>query len=389
MQHQPGVYVHIPFCAARCGYCDFATWTDKRHLVDDYVDACVTHLERTVDRGDLHAASTVFFGGGTPSLLDSSQLVRILDAVPRVEGAEVTIECNPDSVDLAKLRDYRTAGATRISLGVQSLRPHVLAFLDRTHDPANVERAVSAIRAAGFDTFNLDLITGVPGESVQDWRASLSSALSLDPPHVSVYALTVEPGTPLGQAVAHGVAPAPDDDDQAAKLAIADELLTAAGLEPYEVSNWARPSHECRHNLACWAGADYVAIGCAAHGHRAGKRWWNVRTPERYIERIAAGEDPAAGEEVLDDAGRAAERFVLAFRTREGAPVPPGALAVAEDLAGAGFVSVRAGRVVVTRAGRPLTGDLTARMLAAARWDATARCGARPGARSGTPTGTR
>jgi oxygen-independent coproporphyrinogen-3 oxidase len=375
------VYVHIPFCAARCGYCDFATWTDRHHLVEAYVNACVAHLDRAGARGDLQAASTVFFGGGTPSLLEPTQLARILGAVPLVEGAEVTVECNPDSVDLDKLRGYRRAGATRISLGVQSFRPHVLAFLDRTHEPANVERAVAGIRDAGFDTFNLDVIYGAPGESSDDWRASLAAALDLGPPHVSAYALTVEPGTPLGRAVAAGTSPSPDDDDQATKYAIADELLTAAGLESYEVSNWARPAHECRHNVACWASADYFAVGCAAHGHRAGRRWWNVRTPERYIERIGAGEDPIAGEELLDAPARAAESFVLAFRTRGGAAVPPAAGATVEDLAGAGLVTVWDGRVALTPGGRLLAGDLTARILAVAEWDGVARSSARAGTR--------
>jgi oxygen-independent coproporphyrinogen-3 oxidase len=370
------VYVHIPFCAARCGYCDFATWTDRGDLVDDYVDACVTDIERNVARGDLPEASTVFVGGGTPSLLSAAQLGQIVAAIPRADGAEVTVECNPDSVDLEKLRGYRAAGATRVSLGVQSFRPHVLSFLDRTHDPANVERAVAAIRDADFETFNLDLIYGSPGESMDDWRATLAAALELGPPHVSAYALTVEPGTPLGQAVAAGTSRAPDDDDQAGKYSVADEMLTAAGLASYEVSNWAHPGHECRHNLACWAGSDYVAIGCAAHGHRAGRRWWNVRTPERYVERIDAGADPSAGEELLDGPARAAEAFVLSFRTSGGAAVPLGALATAEELADLGLVTVTGGQMALTPAGRLLAGDLTARVLAVATWD-------------GVPAGTR
>lgn len=370
MASQPGVYVHIPFCASRCGYCDFATWTDRDHLVEAYVDACVAHLDRT--SGEVGAAPTVFFGGGTPSLLEPAQLGRILDAIPIGADGEVTVECNPDSVDVAKLRGYRAAGVTRISLGVQSFRPHVLAFLDRTHEPSSVGRAVAAIHDAGFPTFNVDLIYGTPGESIDDWRSSLAAVLRLEAPHVSAYALTVEPPTPLGQAVAAGMLPAPDDDDQAAKYAIAEEVLDAAGLRAYEVSNWARPGHECRHNVACWAGADYRAIGCSAHGHCRGRRWWNVRTPERYIERIAAGEDPMAGEEVLDAPTRAAEAFGLAFRTRRGAPVPPGAHGGAADLAAAGFVTLRDGWIALTAAGRPLAGDLTARMLAAADWDAVA-----------------
>ncbi len=372
----PGVYVHIPFCAARCGYCDFATWTDRAHLVDDYVAACATHVARLVDDGSLVEAATVFVGGGTPSTLSPEQLEEILRGIPLVAGAEVTVECNPDGVDVAKLRGYRSAGVTRVSLGVQSVAPHVLAFLERTHDPDNVGRSVSAVRDAGIDTFNLDLIYGTPGESVDDWRRTLDAVLVLSPPHVSAYALTVEPGTPLGKAVVAGARPAPDDDDQAEKYAVADAALGAAGLASYEVSNWARPGHECRHNLDCWAGADYLAVGCAAHGHRDGRRWWNVRTPERYIQHVAAGLDPTAGAELLEGPARAEEAFVLAFRTRDGAMVPPGARAIVEELVAAGLVRTEGPRVVLEPAGRLLAGDLTARVLAAATWD-------------GAPAGTR
>jgi len=360
-----GVYVHIPFCAARCGYCDFATWTDRDHLIEAYVAACVTDLSQRSARGEAPMATTVFFGGGTPSLLAPDLLVRILDAIPRTHDAEVTVECNPDSVDPAKLAAYRAAGVTRLSFGVQSLRPHVLAALDRTHDPANVERAVRWTRDAGFETFNLDLIYGTAGESLADWEATLDGVLALDPPHVSAYALTVEPGTPLGRAVAAGRAVAPDDDDQAGKYAVTDERLSAAGLEWYEISNWARPGHECRHNLVYWTGGDYLPIGAAAHGHRRGRRWWNVRTPERYIALVDAGGDPEAGAEVLDDRQRADEVLTLALRTREGI-VPPGpAAAEVERLVDAGLLDRAGPRVVLSAAGRPLATEITLRLLGA------------------------
>lgn len=372
-----GVYVHIPFCAARCGYCDFATWTDRAHLVDDYVDACITDLTRRVTDDAVPHATTVFFGGGTPSLIPAEQLLRILDVIPRATGAEVTVECNPDAADLAKLQAYHAGGVTRLSFGVQSLRPHVLAFLDRTHDPENVERAVDAGRSAGFETFNLDLIYGSPGESIDDWRATLDGALALAPPHLSAYALTVEPGTPLGQRVAGGSAPPPDDDDQAAKYDLADDMLGAAGLDWYEVSNWSRPGHECRHNVDVWRSAEYLPIGCAAHGHRAGRRWWNVRTPERYIAAIAAGEDPTVGEERLDPVAGAAEVLTLSLRTRDGAVVPEGADGVADDLVEAGLLLRTSGRVVLTRRGRRLASDVTARLLAAPRGTVGERVGTR------------
>jgi oxygen-independent coproporphyrinogen-3 oxidase len=381
-----GVYVHIPFCAARCDYCDFATWTDREHLIDDYVAACRTDLDRRVATGEVPLATSVFFGGGTPSLLDAPDLLSILERIPRDNDAEVTVECNPDSVDDAKLGSYRAGGVTRLSFGVQSMAPHVLAALGRTHDPANVARAVAGGKAAGFETFNLDLIYGTPGESVDDWRTTLEEALTLEPPHVSAYALTVEPATALGRAVAAGAA-APVDDDQAAKYEFADELLRAAGLAWYEVSNWARAGHECRHNLATWRGGDYLAIGCAAHGHRAGHRWWNVRTPERYVERVAAGEDPTGGAEQLDASARAEELLVLALRTRAGAVVPSGAERTARNLAAAGLLEAHGDRVVLTRRGRLLASDVTARLLiarppeaappTAARMAASGRAGTR------------
>ena len=359
-----GVYVHIPFCATRCDYCDFATWTDREALIDAYVDACIADLRRHVVAGTAAPATTVFFGGGTPSLLPADRLVAILDEIPRSVDAEVTVECNPDSVDADKLAAYRAAGVTRVSFGVQSMRPRVLAALGRTHDPANVTRAVALARDVGFPTFNLDLIYGTPGETVDDWRATLTETIELEPPHVSAYALTVEPATQLGRNVAAG-APAPDDDDQAEKYEIADELLGGGGLGWYEVSNWARAGHECRHNLLHWSSGDYLPIGCAAHGHRVGHRWWNVRTPERYIALVAAGDDPTGGGEELDDTTRAEEQLTLAIRTRTGAILPISMQAQATLLVDAGLL-VRAGdRVVLTRRGRLLATDVTARLLVA------------------------
>ncbi|HLF41864.1 MAG TPA: radical SAM family heme chaperone HemW, partial [Acidimicrobiia bacterium] len=265
-----GVYVHVPFCARRCDYCDFATWTDRAHLMEAYAAACVADLERHYAAAAPEATS-VFFGGGTPSLLPAPLLVSILEAIPRAPGAEVTVECNPDAVDPAKLAAYRAAGVNRLSFGVQSMRRHVLESLGRTHDPAGVGRAVAWARGAGFDNINVDLIYGADGESLDDWQATVDAALALDPAHVSAYALTVEPGTPLHRRIAAGEVAAPDDDDQADKYLAAVERLGAAGLESYEISNWARPGHECRHNLLYWTMGEYQGIGCAAHSHRLGR----------------------------------------------------------------------------------------------------------------------
>jgi oxygen-independent coproporphyrinogen-3 oxidase len=355
--------VHIPFCAARCDYCDFATWTDRAHLIDDYVDACVTDLTRRAADG-YPLATSVFFGGGTPSLLPAERLAGILDAVWRTDDAEVTVECNPDSVDAAKLRAYRAAGVNRLSFGVQSMTPHVLAALGRTHDPANVTRAIDLARTAGFARINVDLIYGTPGESIDDWRATLEGAIALGVPHVSAYALTVEPATPLGRRVAAGAA-APDDDRQADAYLLADELLRAAGLEWYEVSNWAAPGEECRHNLLYWSEGEYLGIGCAAHGHTGGRRWWNVRTPERYIAAVRAGASAEAGSERLERAPREEEACALALRTRAGAPVTDAGAGVVAELAESGFVQQVGDRVVLTPRGRLVASDITARLLVA------------------------
>ena len=358
-----GVYVHIPFCASRCDYCDFATWTDRAHLIDEYVAACVSDVTRRRAEG-LPAATSVFFGGGTPSLIAAPQLARILDAIERSDDAEVTVECNPDSVDSAKLGEYRSAGVNRLSFGVQSMVPHVLSALGRTHDPANVRRAVELARDAGFERLSVDLIYGTPGESPSDWQRSLDGALELGVSHVSAYALTVEPATTLGRQVAAG-APAPDDDLQADAYARADITFAAAGLEWYEVSNWARPGEECRHNELYWTGGDYLAVGCAAHGHTAPRRWWNVRTPERYIAAIVGGTSAVGGDEVLDTETRAEEAFALGLRTRGGARFDPRATAAVTDLAEQRVLDRSGDRIVLTRRGRLLASDITARLLLA------------------------
>ncbi len=366
-----GVYVHVPFCAARCGYCDFATWTDRGHLVDAYVDACVHDVERLRRSGAVaRPATSVFFGGGTPSLLPAASLLRILGAIERTPACEVTVECNPDWVDAAKLEAYRAGGVTRLSLGVQSMAPHVLAYLERTHDPAGVERAVGWARVAGFEHLNLDLIYGAPGETPDDWRATLEQAVALGPDHVSAYALTVEPGTPLGRRVAAGSAERPDDDDQAAKYELADSVLSAAGFSWYEISNWARPGGACRHNLLYWTGGEYLPVGSAAHGHLAGRRSWNVRTPDRYIGALAGARSPEAGSEELGAEAAAEEAFALALRTAGGAavaadPPAPRAAAVLAELESGGLLRLGDGRVRLTRRGRLLATDVTARLLAA------------------------
>ncbi len=261
-------------------------------------------------------ATSVFVGGGTPSMVSADDLLAVLARVPRAPNCEVTIECNPDNVTAELVDAYLAGGVNRLSFGVQSTSAHVLAALGRTHDRANVYRAVEIARAAGVPTFNLDVIYGGVGETLDDWRATLDDVVALNPPHVSAYALTVEAGTPLAADPDRH----PDDDDQADKYLAAVELLGAAGLVSYEISNWARPGHECRHNLLYWTMGEYQGVGCAAHSHRAGRRFWNLRTPDRYIEAVRAGALVEAADERLDDGGRRLEALQLSLRTREGVP---------------------------------------------------------------------
>jgi oxygen-independent coproporphyrinogen-3 oxidase len=349
--HAFGVYVHIPFCSRRCDYCAFATWDDRSHLIDEYVDALRTEIRRAAPH--LPAATSVFFGGGTPSLLTAAQLAAVLAEVELAPDAEVTVECNPDTLDGGKLDGFRGAGVTRISLGVQSMVPHVLGALGRTHDPENVERAAAAIARAGFPTWNADVIYGAAGESLDDWRTTLEHLLALDPPHVSAYGLTVEAGTPLAADPSRH----PDDDDQAEKYECADALLTAAGLANYEVSNWARPGHECGHNRLYWSQGDYRGFGCAAHSHSSGRRWWNVRTPERYIALVHAGASVEAAGEVVAGDEWVLEGLQLALRTREGVPA---AALDADDLDG--LVERVADRAVLTQRGRLLANEVSLRL---------------------------
>jgi putative oxygen-independent coproporphyrinogen III oxidase len=353
-----GVYVHVPFCARRCDYCAFATWTDRAHLMDEYLDALVLEVQRAIHdpaTGGLPPVTSVFFGGGTPSSVDAAGLMRVLAAIPTTPDAEITVECNPDTVTAALLDTYRVGGVNRLSFGVQSMVPHVLAALGRTHDPEAVTTAVALARSHGFTSFNLDLIYGGAGESVDDWRATLAGALALEPPHVSAYALTVESGTPLADEPDRH----PDDDDQADKYELADAQLRRAGLDWYEISNWARPGHQCRHNRLYWDQGDYLGVGCAAHSHRDGRRQWNVRTPERYLERIAAGQSATSSGETLDPEVRRFEGLQLALRTARG--VPAEALDT-DDPDLVGLVEVADGRAQLTVPGRLLANEVAVRL---------------------------
>ncbi|OFI37932.1 coproporphyrinogen III oxidase [Arthrobacter sp. SW1] len=377
-----GLYVHIPFCAVRCGYCDFNTYTAKElgggASQDAYAETAVAEVDfaaRALEASGLppRRISTVFFGGGTPTLLPAEDLARILGAAVGhwglEPGAEVTTEANPDSVTPESLQLLAEAGFTRVSFGMQSAVPHVLKVLDRTHSPERVPQAVQWAREAGLDV-SLDLIYGTPGESMDDWRTSLETALSYGPDHISAYALIVEDGTKLAAQMRRGEVPGIDDDDHAAKYELADELITAAGLAWYEVSNWSRtPEHACRHNLAYWRGDDWWGIGPGSHSHVGGVRWWNVKHPVAYANRLAAGESPAAGRETLDAGTREMERIMLEARLGSGLEVDAldavGRHAVAGLIAD-GLVEPAAafkGRLVLTLKGRLLADAVVRRLL--------------------------
>ncbi|MBF4593599.1 coproporphyrinogen III oxidase [Curtobacterium flaccumfaciens] len=323
-----GVYVHVPFCRVRCGYCDFNTYTasELRGVRrDDYAGHAVHEIEwaaTVLDRSGVprRPVSTVFFGGGTPTMLPASDLAMILRAIDDtwgiLPGAEVTTEANPDSVDAASLETLRAGGFNRISYGMQSAVPHVLATLDRTHDPLRVPVVVDLAKQQGLDV-SLDLIYSTPGESLADWRTSLDAAIACEPDHVSAYSLIVEDGTAMGRMVARGELPAPDDDLAADMYELADQVLGDAGYSWYEVSNWARgDAHASRHNLSYWKGHDWWGVGPGAHSAVAGTRWWNVKHPAAYANRVLSGESPAAGRETIDDETRYVERLLLAARVR-------------------------------------------------------------------------
>ncbi|WP_210481059.1 radical SAM family heme chaperone HemW [Naasia sp. SYSU D00948] len=382
-----GVYLHVPFCRVRCGYCDFNTYTaDELRGVrrDDYAGHAVAEVAFAA--GALEAsgvparpASTVFFGGGTPTLLSVADLALMLDAVRNqfglVPGAEVTVEANPDSVDATSLAALAAAGVTRVSFGMQSAVPHVLATLERTHDPDRIPLVVGWARAAGLEV-SLDLIYGTPGESLADWRRSLEVAVAQHPDHLSAYALIVEDGTKLARQIRSGQVPAPDDDLQADMYELADGLLEEHGYSWYEVSNWARadasgrpdPRHRSRHNLAYWTGEDWWGIGPGAHSHVGGVRWWNARHPAAYADRILQGQSPAVGREVLTPETQALERVLLESRLRDGMPTEALTADARREVAGLiadGLVEpaqALRGRVVLTLRGRLLADDVVRRL---------------------------
>ncbi|MCX4097537.1 radical SAM family heme chaperone HemW [Nocardia sp. alder85J] len=374
-----GIYVHVPFCATRCGYCDFNTYTAGELGSSASPQSWLTAL-----RGELSAAaglfaelpssqpevSTIFVGGGTPSLLGGDGLAEVLAAIrahfPLAAAAEVSTESNPESTSPAFFERLRAAGFTRVSLGMQSAAEHVLRVLDRTHTPGRAVAAAREARAAGFEHVNLDVIYGTPGETTADLDATLDAVLAAGVDHVSAYSLIVEDGTALARKVRRGELPAPDDDVLAARYERIDARLSAAGLDWYEVSNWAAgPAARCRHNLGYWDGGDWLGAGPGAHSHVGGVRWWNVKHPARYADRVAADGLPAAGCETLTADERYLERIMLGVRLRDGLPLTDLDAAgrrAAEQVVTDGLATPIAGRLVLTDRGR-LLADAVVRAL--------------------------
>ncbi|WP_179277451.1 radical SAM family heme chaperone HemW [Actinoplanes regularis] len=359
------VYVHVPFCASRCGYCDFNTYTATElgggASRDEYAATVLRELDLAAKVIQPRRVDTVFVGGGTPTLLSARDLGTILEGVDRTWGlaadAEVTTEANPESVSPSYLRELRSAGFTRISLGMQSSAEHVLRVLDRKHTAGRAPQAAQEARDAGFEHVNLDLIYGTPGETAEDFERSLRTVIDAGVDHVSAYALIVEDGTRMAVRMRRGELPYPEDDVAADRYLAAEQALAAAGFQWYEVSNWARRDAECRHNLLYWTGADWWGLGPGAHSHVGGVRWWNVKHPSAYAQRLADGVSPGHGRELLTAEDRHVEDVMLRVRLRDGIALARVDAAAAARALADGLLepeAYRAGRLVLTLQGRLL-----------------------------------
>ena len=357
-----GIYVHVPFCLTRCGYCDFNAYAGLDEMKPRYVSALLREAELSAPAWDGTRFVSVFLGGGTPTTMDVADLrgllERLRDLYALQGDAEITIEANPDTVTEASLAAILEAGYGRISIGAQSFDPTVLTALERVHQPASVRSAVGAARAAGFGNVSMDLIYGATGETLESWERSVGETLALAPEHISAYALTIEPATPLGRKVAAGVVTVPDPDLQADMFMLACEKFRAAGYAHYEVSNWARPGFECRHNLGYWERRPYVGLGAGAHAYRDDVRWWNVRPPETYIEMVEAGQLPIGGSESLDPSDAYLEEVFLRLRILEGVPASWFEEATYEPYVASGLLQDDLGRLVPTERGLLLLNEL-------------------------------
>jgi len=363
------LYVHVPFCASRCGYCDFNTYTAAELGAgvrrDSFHEHLMSEIRMAAQQFD-GPIETVFFGGGTPTLLGAPSLNAIVQEISTsfdlAPDVEITTEANPDSVDQQMLAELRDGGFTRISFGMQSASPRVLSILDRTHTPGMSVQAAQWAREVGFEHVNLDLIYGTPGETDDDVRRSVDQALSAGIDHLSAYALIVEDGTMLSRRVSTGQIPAPDDDVCADRYELIDDAMNAAGMQWYEISNWAKPGAQCRHNLAYWQHRNWWGIGPGAHSHINGTRWWNVKHPATYATRLLEGISPREESEDLTPQQQRTEEVLLGIRTNIGLPLAGFAAPVVQQLTDEGLI-VEGERIVLTRRGRLLADAVTRTLL--------------------------
>ena len=357
-----GIYVHVPFCLTRCGYCDFNAYAGLDELKPRYLRALLGEMALAAPAWSGVEVGSVFLGGGTPTTMApddlGSLLAQLREAFDITPDAEITAEANPDTVDEASLAALHAAGYTRLSMGAQSFDPAVLQALERVHAPESVRRAWVAVRAAGYSNVNLDLIYGAHAETLDSWERTLDETIALAPEHVSAYALTIEPATALGRAVARGDVPAPDSDVQADMFLLACSKLGDAGYGHYEISNWAKPGYECQHNLGYWRRQPYLGLGAGAHSYRDDRRWWNVRPPEEYLATVERGDLPIGGSETLDASDAFLEEVFLRLRILEGVPASWIDDGRAEPFLESGLLNNRDGSLVPSQRGMLLLNEI-------------------------------
>ena len=364
-------YVHVPFCSSRCGYCDFNTYTAEElggSSRQTWAATAIQEIELARKISGTKPISTIFIGGGTPTLLPAADIASVISTLKSSfgfeEGIEITIEANPDSVDLEKLVELRAAGVNRISFGMQSASVNVLRILERTHKQGSVEHAVADARTAGFENINVDLIYGTPTESIRDLQKTLDAVAALNVDHVSAYALIVEEGTRLARQIAQGAVAQPDDDDMAEKYELLDAFFESIGMSWYEVSNWSKPGKECHHNLHYWRTSNWWGIGPGAHSHIGGVRWWNAKHPNTWTEALNAGTSPAVGREVLTVADREFENVLLQIRLREGLHLGDALREIANEMVTEGLLApIENDRAILTMRGRLLADAVVRRLM--------------------------